>query len=86
MDTLINDFGFMGTPKGWSVYVGGNGGINPRFGQKIAENITEEEGLRLLDRSIEWYKTNAKKNERIGGTIERVGFDKFKAEVLQAVH
>ncbi|MTI81059.1 MAG: NAD(P)/FAD-dependent oxidoreductase [Firmicutes bacterium] len=86
MDTLINDFGFMGTPKGWTVYVGGNGGINPRFAEKLGENITEEQGLQLLERSIQWYNDNANKNERIGETIERIGFDKFEPEVSTPVH
>ncbi|MBM7854766.1 NAD(P)H-nitrite reductase large subunit [Desulfohalotomaculum tongense] len=86
MDTLINDFGFMGTAKGWTVYVGGSGGINPRFAEILAENVTEEEGIQLLDRSIEWYKANAKTNERIGSTIERIGFDKFKSAVTGPRH
>lgn len=81
MDTLINDVGFMGTPKGWSVYVGGNGGITPRFAHLLVENIDDQRALELLDQTVAWYKARAKTNERIGKTIERLGLDALKAEL-----
>lgn len=81
MDTVINDVGFMGTPKGWTIYVGGNGGINPRFGQVLIENVSEEESLRILDVLVDWYERNAKTNERLGGTITRLGMDKLISEI-----
>jgi NAD(P)H-nitrite reductase large subunit len=78
MDTLINDFGLMGTPKGWTVYVGGNGGISPRFAEQLAENVDDQRALALLDQTVAWYKAHAKTNERIGKTIERLGLDNLK--------
>lgn len=81
MDTVINDVGFMGTPKGWTIYVGGNGGINPRFGQVLIENVSEEESLRILERIVDWYERNAKTNERLGATIARIGMDNLLSEI-----
>ncbi len=80
MDTVINDVGFMGTPKGWTIYVGGNGGINPRFGQVLIENVSEEESLSILERIVDWYERNAKTNERLGATIARIGMDNLQRE------
>ncbi len=84
MDTVINDIGFMGTPKGWTIYVGGNGGIKPRFGQVLVENVSEDEALRIADQIIEWYEKNAQTNERLGATIERLGMDNLKSEITAA--
>lgn len=83
MDSAVIDFGAMGTPKGFTIYVGGNGGVNPRFGQKLAENQTHHQVLSILDRVIEHYKKEGRTNERLGRFIERIGFDTFKNSVLQ---
>ena len=88
MDAMVIDFGIMGTPKGFTIYVGGNGGINPRFGEKLAEHQTSEQALDILDRTMNYYKKEARTNERLGRFIDRVGFDRYRQEVLheQLVH
>lgn len=82
MDAMVIDFGIMGTPKGFTVYVGGNGGLNPRFGEKLAEHQTGEQVLQILDRTVNLYKRDARTNERLGKFIDRVGFDRYRQEVL----
>jgi len=82
MDAMVIDFGVVGTPKGFTVYVGGNGGLNPRFGEKLAEHQTSEQVLDILDRTIAYYKKEARTNERLGKFIDRVGFDRFRQEVI----
>ncbi|MCL6638106.1 MAG: NAD(P)/FAD-dependent oxidoreductase [Firmicutes bacterium] len=82
MDALMIDFGVMGTPKGFTVYVGGNGGVNPRFGEKLAEHQTAEQVLEILDRTVSFYKKEARTNERLGRFIDRVGLDAFRQQVL----
>jgi len=82
MDAMVIDFGIMGTPKGFTIYVGGNGGINPRFGEKLAEHQTSEQALDILDRTMNYYKKEARTNERLGRFIDRVGFDRYRQEVL----
>lgn len=81
MDTLINDFGLLGTPKGWAVYVGGSGGINPCFAHLLAKNCDHPSILALLEQTIAWYKDHAKNTERIGETIARLGLDSLKAKL-----
>jgi NAD(P)H-nitrite reductase large subunit len=82
MDAMMIDFGIMGTPKGFTVYVGGNGGLNPRFGEKLAEHQTSEQVLQILDRTVNFYKKEARTNERLGKFIDRLGFDRYRQEVL----
>ncbi len=80
-EVCIKDVGLIGGPKGWNVMVGGNGGSQPRLSQKLAENISEEEALELVDRIVAWFKAQGKKG-RLGKLIEEVGFDNFRAEIL----
>jgi NAD(P)H-nitrite reductase large subunit len=82
MDALMIDFGVMGAPKGFTIYVGGNGGVNPRFGEKLAEHQTSEQVLEILDRTMEFYKKDARTNERLGRFIDRTGFDAFRQKML----
>ena len=84
MDSSVIDFGVMGTAKGFTIYVGGNGGISPRFGEKLIEHQTHDQVLEILDRTIGHYRKEAETNERIGRFIERVGFENFREQVLKS--
>ena len=83
-ETCIKDIGLVGTPKGWRVLVGGNGGVKPRLAQELARDLTEEEATDLIDRVIDYYRANAGASRRLGALIEKMGFDEFKAAVLGA--
>ena len=71
----------MGTSKGWRLLVGGSSGVKPRLGQMLAENLSDEEALRLIDRIVNYYKDHAKK-QRLGEFIEEIGFEKFKHDIF----
>lgn len=83
MDSTMIDFGAVGTAKGFIIFAGGNGGINPRFGQKIAEHQTHEQVLNMLDNIVLLYEKEARTNERLGSFIERIGFESFKEKVIK---
>lgn len=78
----VRDFGAFGTAKGWTVIVGGLAGGRPRIGDKLAEGVTAEEVKDLLRRTLDAYKKLGQGKERLGRTIDRVGFEAFKAAVL----
>jgi NAD(P)H-nitrite reductase large subunit len=80
-EPAVKDIGLIGTSKGWRVLVGGSSGVKPRLGQMLAENLSDEEVLLLIDRIVNYYKDHAKK-QRLGEFIEEIGFEKFKAEIL----
>ena len=48
-ENAIKDIGIMGTPKGFTVMVGGSAGLRPRLAEVIAEELDEEEVLDLED-------------------------------------
>lgn len=76
-DNHTRDIGLMGTPKGWSVFVGGKGGTLPRLGDKLIMGVSDEKVLNLVDEIVKIYASNATGKERLGAYIDRVGFDNF---------
>lgn len=81
-ETCIKDIGLVGAKDGWRVLVGGNGGGKPRLSRELVRNISTEEAFGLVDKIIDHYKANAKPHQRLGAMIEKMGFDKFKADLL----
>jgi NAD(P)H-nitrite reductase large subunit len=83
-DSYIKDIGVVGTAKGWRVVVGGNGGVRPRLGELLLDDVQSEEGvLEIIARIVAFYLRSPKK-ERIGKIVEAIGIDAFRREVLPA--
>ncbi len=74
-ETNFKDIGLVGTPKGWRIFVGGNGGANPRIAQLLAKDLSTEDAMELVDRIFAYYGEHAKPRERIGRMIERLGWE-----------
>lgn len=51
-ETNFKDIGLVGTPKGWRIFVGGNGGANPRIAELQAVDLSTEQALDLVDRIL----------------------------------
>ncbi len=81
-ESFLRDFGAFCAPDGWTVVVGGNSGGRPRIGNIIAEKLSEEEALNLIERCLDYYAKNAKPRERMPRFIDRIGIDAFKKAVL----
>ncbi|WP_407355699.1 NAD(P)/FAD-dependent oxidoreductase [Methanolobus sp. WCC5] len=79
-EPAIKDIGIMGTPKGYTVMVGGNAAIKPRLADIIADELTEDEVLALVDKIISFTKTNGSKH-RLSRVIDEIGIEKFKSEI-----
>jgi NAD(P)H-nitrite reductase large subunit len=79
-EPAIKDIGIMGTPKGYTVMVGGNAAIKPRLADVIADELSEDEVLKLVDKIISFCKTNGSKH-RLGRVIDEMGIDSFKKEI-----
>jgi len=80
-EPAVKDIGLIGASKGWRLLVGGSSGLKPRIGQVLAENLSDEHALLLIDKVISYYKVHAKK-QRLGEFIEEIGIEKFKKDVL----
>ncbi|NYT02666.1 MAG: NAD(P)/FAD-dependent oxidoreductase [Methanosarcinales archaeon] len=80
-EPAVKDIGLMGTSRGWKLLVGGCAAAKPRIGQLLAENLSDEDALALVDKVINYYKAHGQK-KRLGEFIEEMGFDRFRAEVM----
>ncbi len=81
-DSWMKDLGFYGTDEGFTAVAGGKGGGTPGPGRELATGLTQDQAVALARRVVEFYRRNGLGPERLGGTIDRVGFDVFAAAVL----
>lgn len=80
-ESSIKDVGLVGMGKGWRVVAGGYvSGLKPRLADVIANNLSDEEALALVDKVIGWFQT-AGKQKRLGRVIDEVGLAKFMEEI-----
>jgi len=80
-ETPIKDLGFVGKKNGWTVMAGGNAASRPQLAVEIYKDLSDEQALDVADKALHFFKANAKKAERMGRMINRIGLDTFKAEV-----
>lgn len=80
-EAVIKDVGVIGTDIGWDIYVGGNAGAHPRLGDRLITGLNYEDTLKIVDIIVRYYQKNAD-IERVGQFIDRIGFEKFKTDVL----
>ena len=69
--------------RGWIVRVGGKHGRHPMLVKEVLEFLPDERVQDFAEKTLAWYKKNGKRRERIGTTIERVGLNKFRKEVVE---
>ena len=81
-ENCIKDISLVGKKKGWTLMAGGKGTGKPRLADKLCENLNSADALELVGRIVDYYKKNAKKLERIGKMIDRIGLEELKAAVL----
>ena len=81
-ESFVRDIGLIGKKKGWTLIFGGNSGKKPRIGDVIAENLSKDDVIRLVESSLAYYLENAKKRERTSRFMDRVGVEAFKKAVL----
>jgi dissimilatory sulfite reductase (desulfoviridin) alpha/beta subunit len=70
--------------SGYNIHVGGNVGKFPRFADKIAEFVTDDEAFKILDNTLKYFNKYPTK-VRIGRMIDEVGLEEFKKHALKGV-
>ncbi len=80
-ESWVRDIGLTGYEEGWMLTVGGNVGARPRIGKELIKGLNNDQALATVEKILQYYKTNAKKGERLGMLIERIGLDTLKAFV-----
>ncbi|MER6995118.1 nitrite reductase large subunit NirB [Streptomyces sp. NPDC000410] len=78
------DFGVIATASGWNLYVGGNGGATPRHADLLAQDLSDAELVRLIDRFLMFYIRTADRLERTSVWLERLegGLDHLRDVVV----
>ncbi|MCQ1538127.1 NAD(P)/FAD-dependent oxidoreductase [Methanocalculus taiwanensis] len=84
-ESYLRDVGVVGDSKGWTVIFGGNSGGRPRIGNVVAKNLSKGEVIDLVQRLVQYYRSNGKPGERTARFVERVGFDAIKQDVLSLI-
>lgn len=80
-ESWVRDIGLIGKKEGWTVTIGGNIGAEPRIGNELISGLDDAGAAAAVDRIVNYYKQNAKKGERLGKMIERIGLAPFKEAV-----
>ena len=80
-ESWVRDIGLIGKKDGWQVVIGGNVGAEPRIGQEVISDLDDAQVLGVVDKIVECYQENAKKGERLGKLIERIGKMPFEDAV-----
>lgn len=77
-ESWVRDIGLIGKKDGWQVVIGGNVGAKPRIGEEIVSGLDDSQVFEVVDKIVQYYKENAKKGERLGKMIDRIGMAPFK--------
>jgi len=81
-ETATKDIGVVGSRQGWDLWVGGAGGANPQLATRIAQRLSSDELLLLVERVMEFYRATARPRERLFRTLARVGIDALTVSFL----
>ncbi len=80
-ESMIQDFGAVGVPGGWDVYVGGHGGAHIRIGQLLCTVPAKEDVLDTAGAFLQYYRETAYYAERTSEWVERIGLESIR-EIL----
>ena len=80
-ESWVRDVGLIGKKDGWALVIGGNVGATPRIALECASGLDDDGALAAIDKVVAYYQENAKKGERLGKMIERVGLEAFQRVV-----
>lgn len=81
-ETCIKDIGLVGTPRGWHLSVGGNGGSQPRLSRRILEHIPEDQqALETVERLLDWFAAQNRKC-RFGKLVDDLSDDQLRGIAL----
>ncbi len=81
-ENCIKDIALLGKKDGWTVQIGGKGTSKPRLADVLVEDLDSDAALVMLDKVVNYYKENAKKHERVGKMIDRIGLEEIKKALV----
>ncbi|MFH5186879.1 nitrite reductase large subunit NirB [Paenibacillus sp. TAB 01] len=78
-ESTIKDFGIVAIDGGWELHIGGNGGVKVRATDLLCKVKTAEEVMEWAGAFLQYYREEAKWNERTSEWVQRVGADSIRA-------
>jgi thiamine biosynthesis protein ThiS len=67
--------------RGYAVFAGGMFGRTPQIGRRLDGLVRPEDLIKTIERVKSWYNAHGQPGERFGATLNRVGFDRFAADI-----
>lgn len=80
-ESRVRDIGFIGTPKGWRMFVGGNSGMKPRIGDELARELSTQKALELCQKFVDLYCEKAPAKQRTSRFVKKMGSQAIKGEL-----
>ncbi|HKL83802.1 MAG TPA: NAD(P)/FAD-dependent oxidoreductase [Desulfobacter sp.] len=80
-ESRLRDIGFIGTPKGWRMFVGGNSGMKPRIGDELARELSTQKAIALCQKFITLYCETAPAKRRTSRFVEKIGIKTIKEKL-----
>lgn len=80
-ESRVRDIGFIGTPKGWRMFVGGNSGMKPRIGDELARELSTQKAIELCQKFINFYCETAPAKRRTSRFVEKIGIQTIKEKL-----
>ena len=87
---VLTDIGFVGVEREasggyYDAYIGGRLGLNPFVGVKMAEHLSEEGCIRLVQNYFDFLTCEGKQEERGADLIARLGVDRVQRELTRDI-
>jgi NAD(P)H-nitrite reductase large subunit len=80
-ESWVRDVGLIGEADGWRLVAGGNVGASPRIANELMTGLNDTQAMAAVKKIVGFYQTNAKKGERLGKMIDRMGIEPLKESV-----
>ncbi|MGD9687759.1 MAG: NAD(P)/FAD-dependent oxidoreductase [Desulfobacter sp.] len=80
-ESRLRDIGFIGTPTGWRMFVGGNSGMKPRIGDELAKELSTQKALALCQKFLDLYCETAPAQKRTSRFVEKMGIQTIKEKL-----
>jgi NAD(P)H-nitrite reductase large subunit len=80
-ESWVRDVGLIGNADGWKLVAGGNVGASPRIAEELLTGLDDDQAMEAAKKVVEFYQENAKKGERLGKMIDRIGIEPLKDAV-----
>ncbi|WP_040480344.1 nitrite reductase large subunit NirB [Longispora albida] len=78
------DFGVIATENGWNLYLGGNGGFQPRHADLFLTDLSTADLVRYIDRFLMYYIRTADRLQRTSAWLEALdgGLEHLRAVIV----